>query len=60
MPDHSTESRPRRDGDARIGPAESMGPHSAKSDVIGRVSFWLALSPGFYVIASLLRLPGFG
>lgn len=60
MPDQSTGSRPYQGGDAPVSPAESMGPHSAKSDVVGRISFWLALSPGFYVIASLLRLPGFG
>ncbi|MEN6427766.1 MAG: hypothetical protein ABFE13_20625 [Phycisphaerales bacterium] len=31
-----------------------------KSGMMGRISFWLAVSPWFYVVASLLRLPGFG
>jgi len=30
------------------------------SGVLGKVAFWLALSPWFYGVASLLRLPGFG
>jgi len=30
------------------------------SRVMGKVAFWLALSPWFYLVASLLRLPGFG
>ncbi|MEN6575744.1 MAG: hypothetical protein ABFD90_05320 [Phycisphaerales bacterium] len=31
-----------------------------RSSVMGRISFWLAVSPWLYVVASLLRLPSFG
>jgi|GEM_PF-1313686 len=42
------------------GVAEYMEYERTNSGVMGKVAFWLALSPWFYAAASLLRLPGFG
>jgi len=27
---------------------------------MGKISFWLALSPWFFVVSGILRIPGFG
>lgn len=43
------------------GVAEYMAYEQINSRVMGKIAFWLALSPWFYAAAaSLLRLPGFG
>jgi hypothetical protein len=39
---------------------ESAECKRGKPSVMGKIGFGLGISPWFYVIASLLRLPGFG
>jgi len=31
-----------------------------KSPEMGKISFWLALSPWFFIVSGILRIPGFG